>query len=197
MKRIRKGEWGYLQYRRTTGIAWAVLAVALIVGIYFGAYRYFGTNQNLFTILAAVSCLPAAKLIVNAIMYVRAKGCSAKLHEQVEGLGISCTLLYDLVFTSYEKTYTAGCAAVTDSAVLLFAEDASTDLKAASNHVRRMLQQNGIHGVTVQFLQDFGTYRRRLLDLDEAGKQQRSPEEETKNQEKVQEIINLLFSISL
>ena len=95
---MKKGSFGYLNWKKKISILIAAVLVAMVMVVYFGALRYFGTNRNVFSLLAALMCLPAGKAVVDVVMYVRAKGCSdaevyahagaerADLHERDTGL---------------------------------------------------------------------------------------------------------------
>ena len=84
MSRIEKGDYGYFRNQRQKKLIIMVLLYAMTLVMYFGAKAYFGTNRNLFTILAVLVVLPAAKYTVQFIMLVRAGECSSGVREEVE-----------------------------------------------------------------------------------------------------------------
>ena len=60
---MKKGSFGYLNWKKKISILIAAVLVAMVMVVYFGALRYFGTNRNVFSLLAALMCLPAGKAV--------------------------------------------------------------------------------------------------------------------------------------
>ena len=50
---MKKGSFGYLNWKKKISILIAAVLVAMVMVVYFGALRYFGTNRNVFSLLAA------------------------------------------------------------------------------------------------------------------------------------------------
>ena len=105
MSRIEKGDYGYFRNQRQKKLIIMVLLYAMTLVMYFGAKAYFGTNRNLFTILAVLVVLPAAKYTVQFIMLVRAGECSSGVRDEVEQHIGHLSGAYDLYFTSEKKNY--------------------------------------------------------------------------------------------
>lgn len=166
MKRT-KGEFGYLAYRRKRTIVLAILMLGIVAAVYFGARAYFGTNQNYFSIVAALLCLPTAKLIVNMIMYLRARGCSLKAYEKITSAGSVLPGAFDLYLTSEKHNFALSHACVADGSVVALTEDPKCDLRAGEQHIRRMMQQNNFHGYNVKIFDRMDQYISRLSTLNE------------------------------
>ena len=54
MSKARKGEWGYFRSERKRRILMTVALLAIPVLILVSSYLYFGTRQNLMTVVAMV-----------------------------------------------------------------------------------------------------------------------------------------------
>lgn len=101
--------------------------------------------------------------------------------------------MYDLYLTSYSKNFQISHLFAEGSSVIAVTEDPQCDVKEGEQHIRRMMQSNGIHGVSVKIFRDQGQYLARLEEL--AGRQSgEDPEMMTGSQEK---ITALLKAISL
>ena len=86
MKRVGKGEYGYIAYQRKVVIIRTVIFFAVSIAIFIAGYVTTGTRRNLFTIVAVLGTLPACKSLVNLIMFTKAKGCSEKAHKEIAAI---------------------------------------------------------------------------------------------------------------
>lgn len=167
MSRIEKGDYGYFRNQRQKKLIIMVLLYAMTLVMYFGAKAYFGTNRNLFTILAVLVVLPAAKYTVQFIMLVRAGECSSGVRDEVEQHIGHLSGAYDLYFTSEKKNYNICHLAVSGGSIAAYTEDPKCDCRAGEQHLRRMMTGNGIHGYQIRIFTDFSSYLNRLDQLNE------------------------------
>ncbi len=163
--RPAKGDFTY--HRRETLRA-GILAAAMLVlsvSVYFAALWYFKTNQNLFTIMAVLFVLPAAKVLVRWIMLLRAGECSEELAEEIRQHTGKLENAYNLYFTSEKENFNIRHLAVADRSIAAYTEDPRCDTAAGERHLRRMLTGNGIHGYRIKIFTDRKAYLTRLDQL--------------------------------
>lgn len=183
-----KGSYGYLQNRKLYTILRTILFFAISAALYGIGYATTGSNKNLLTIVAVLGCLPACKSLVNCILFIRAKGCSAGLQSALCAYDEKLTVFYDLYFTSYQKNFSISHMALKGCILCGITEDAACDVQQAQKHLEKMLVQEGIKNVTVNiFSQEEGYIDRlsRLTEMDVKEHPQRA------------EIIGLLYSVSI
>ncbi len=190
MKKIftPKGAYGYLKSRRIYTALRTAVFFLISISLYIAGIKAAGSNRNLLTIVAVLGCLPACKSAVNFILFLRAKGCSEKLHQKLLPYGQGLETFYDLYFTSYQKNYPISHMALKGGILCGITEDPACSCQEAQKHLEQMLVQEGIKNVTVHIFSQADTYidrLSRLADMDV---------EDHKNRE---EIINLLYSISI
>ena len=188
MSRIEKGDYGYFRNQRQKKLIIMVLLYAMTLVMYFGAKAYFGTNRNLFTILAVLVVLPAAKYTVQFIMLVRAGECSSGVRDEVEQHIGHLSGAYDLYFTSEKKNYNICHLAVSGGSIAAYTEDPKCDCRAGEQHLRRMMTGNGIHGYQIRIFTDFSSYLNRLDQLNEL---------EAANGRAQEKLLQFLYQISL
>lgn len=188
MSRIEKGDYGYFRNQRQKKLIIMVLLYAMTLVMYFGAKAYFGTNRNLFTILAVLVVLPAAKYTVQFIMLVRAGECSSGVRDEVEQHIGHLSGAYDLYFTSEKKNYNICHLAVSGGSIAAYTEDPKCDCRAGEQHLRRMMTGNGIHGYQIRIFTDFSSYLNRLDQLNEL---------EAANDGAQEKLLQFLYQISL
>lgn len=183
-----KGSFGYIQNRRKFTALRTILYFALSISLYVAGYVTTGSNKNLLTIVAVLGCLPSCKSAVNFIIFLRAKGCSQELRDAVKKFDTELTSFYDLYFTSYQKNYQVSHMVLKGNVLCGITESEKCDVNEAQKHLEQMLLQEGIKNMTVKIFSDRRKYIDRLSQLTEL------ETEENKNRD---EIVNLLYSISL
>jgi len=187
---VGKGEYGYIRSSRLVWSMLTALMLAAVFATYFVPKAYYGTNRNLFTIFAALMCLPAGKMAVRVIMLFRARECDDQTRRVIEGTlenaAASVACAYDLFMTSYDKNYALSHAAASESCVIALTQDAGCDVPSGERHIRNMLEGGGLGGFTVKIFRDPAQYTERLKHLEGHGGAKRASE-----------AISVLLSVSL
>lgn len=161
----KKGEFGYIKSRRKLSIALSLLMLVMVLVVYFVARWYFGTNKNLFTILAALGCLPLGKCVVNMIMFQKAKPCSDQVRSRINQHIGSLPGAWDLYMTSYSKNFQLSHITKAGKNVCAFTETAGCDSRAGEEHIKKMMENNGYHDYTVKIFFNLDKYLERLDQL--------------------------------
>ena len=189
MKRAIKGNFGYIRAKRLSVLIKTAIFFGISLSLFAAGYITTGKKENLLTIVAVLSCLPACKSAVNFILFLRAKGCSSALHEKVAAYGDdSMTVFYDMYFTSYQKNYPISHMALKGDMLCGITEQPSCDCREAEKHLGQMLVQEGIKNVTVNIFSQEGKY------IDRLGRLKDMQVEDHKDREG---IINLLYNVSI
>ena len=185
----KKGTYGYIRRGRVLLAFLTFGLLALVLFVYFGAQWYFKTNKNIFTILAALTCIGVGKFAVDLIMLMRAGYCSESAREIIAPHVGKLTEGYDLFMTSYDKNFALSHAVCAAKSVCAYTEDSKCDVKAGEMHIRTMLENDGFKGYTVKIFRNPDKYIERLDELNqiEGGKEKKS----------TKAVMDLLESISL
>lgn len=165
MKKIQKGEYGYHHQQTIKVAAGAAVLYIAALAIYFTARRILGSNQNLFTILAVVLLLPAAKITVNLIMLLRAGECPAEVHAQIEEHTGQLDNAYNLYCTTEKSNYNLCHFTVGGKSIAALTLDSKCDCRAGEQHIRRMMTGNGIHGYQIKIFSNLNAYLTRMDQL--------------------------------
>lgn len=75
---------GYLTKRKKAEILWIVFFVVLGVAIFLTGYLWSGVRANIFTVMAVLLVLPAAKHLVALIAMFRKKGVTKERYDKVK-----------------------------------------------------------------------------------------------------------------
>lgn len=103
MKRIEKGKQGYISSRKKIDFLWLLGFILLGIGIFLAGYFFTHVRANIFTVLAVLMVLPAAKRVVALVVLLPKKGVSPERYEKLQPFVEPGTLYADYVFTSTEK----------------------------------------------------------------------------------------------
>lgn len=164
-KRVRKGAYGYIRHQkiRTTMITLGLFVLPL--AIFTAGYLQTGTRKNWFTILAILGCLPACKSLVSMIMILMQKPVEKQVYEQAKAANGNLTAGYELVFTTYERSFPINTLIVCGDQVVCYTPDEKADLAVLEKHISRILSANGFTSVQVKALKDLKKYLQRASDI--------------------------------
>ena len=190
-RRIPKGEYGYMGKRRKQVILRTAVYFALSVAVFLIGYMTTGSKRNLLTVVAVLGLLPASKSLVNAVMFLRAKGCSEEIYRRFLKVTDRLFPIYDLYFTTYRKNYAVSCLVLYDKLLLGFSEDPEFDGSSCKEHLENMLKQAGHKGYTVNLSNNPDQYEKMCGNLNEEA-QSKDPEESANDEVRI-----LLYEISL
>lgn len=188
MKKIQKGEFGYLKAQRTIVFIRTAVYFAAALALFFAGLIITDSRKNLFTVAAVLGCLPACKSLVSLIMYIRASGCSREAEHVLQEAAENLTGMYDMYFTSYKENYAISHMVVSGKNICGYTEDDRCSMSACEMHLSAMLKQGGYKDVTIKIFADLNKYCERLRQLNAL--EQKSP---ARNEE----IKTVLYDISL
>jgi len=164
---IPKGNFGYIKRKHILEVAKTIVYFAVSLSLYAAGIKATGNNKNLLTVVAVLGCLPASKSAVSMIMFLRYAGCSKAVYEKLGHSYNNLYVLYDMIFTSYDKNFEIDHMAFNDKVICAYSEKEKLDEKACEKHLTDMLTQNGLKNITVKVFKDISKYQKRLSELSE------------------------------
>ncbi|MDE7017797.1 MAG: hypothetical protein K2P65_09525 [Lachnospiraceae bacterium] len=185
---VPKGSFGYIKYKKKESIVRTVLFFALSLAIYGLGIYSTGSNKNLLTIVAVLGCLPACKSAVNAIMFLRATGCSEEAHERISAYDGKLTGFYDMYFTSYQQSFPISHMVLKGNTLCAYTENPKCNVAEGTKHLGQMFVQDGYKNICVKIFTNLDKY------IDRLGQLHNSEVEEHREKE---DMIRMLYSISL
>lgn len=190
MKRVKKGQFGYIKYRRTFHLIFSVILYAMAVALYFAGVKTTGDNKNLLTVVAILGCLPASQSLVTTILGFRAKSCSKELYEKIENkVDENMVSIYDLYFTTYDRNYPISHIVIKNNCMCGVMEQSKHSVNDFEKYLEDTFAKNGIKGVSVKIFEK-SMEEKYLNRLDELKKL-----EFTKSV-MLDDVVKLLFDIS-
>ncbi|MDE6673399.1 MAG: hypothetical protein K2K19_01110 [Acetatifactor sp.] len=160
-----KGTRDYIRTQKVYEIIRTVLYFSISLSLFAAGYITTGNRLNLLTVVAVLGCLPASKSAVNMIMFLRYKGLSQDATRQIVPCEGELTCLYDMVFTSYSKTFEVGHMAVKGNTVCGYSEKKDFPEKEFQAHLEPIMKADSHKNVTVKIFTDLEKYMERLGQL--------------------------------
>lgn len=150
-KNAVKGTVGYLNGKKRLSALYTILLFVVALSLFFAGYAVTGTEQNLLTIFAVLGLLPACKSIITTFMYVKAKGTEGEFVKKHDALLNNCLHSYDLVFTTYERSYNVPYLVIRSGNVCGLSVDTKKDMSPLEKHIETCLAKEKHHANIVIF----------------------------------------------
>lgn len=190
MKRVKKGQFGYIKYRRLLHLFFAIVMFVMALVLYFAGIKATGDNKNLLTVAAILGCLPASQSLVTAILGFRAKCCSKELYEKIKSkVDENMVSIYDLYFTTYDKNYPISHIVIKNNCMCGVMEQSKHSVNDFEKYLEDTFAKNGIKGISVKIFEKSmeEKYLNRIEELKKL--------ENTKSV-MLESVVKLLFDIS-
>lgn len=139
-----KGTRKYLDSQKKYEIIRTIVYFAISLSLFTAGFVTTGTRNNLLTIVAVLGCLPASKSLVEAIMYCKYHSLSDSDYNLIEPCTGELSCLYDLVFTTREKTYPVPHLAVVGNTVAGYLPDPKLSPTDCAKHLETCLKRINI-----------------------------------------------------
>lgn len=162
-----KGTKDYINSQKKYEIIRTLLYFGISISLFAAGYIQTGRKANLLTIVAVLGCLPASKSAVSVIMFLRFKSCGADAASEIEKHCQGLHVLYDMVFTSYQKNYVVSHLAVQGNTVCGYSEKPDFLENDYYKHIDNILKMDGLKDVTVKVFTDLKKYTDRLEQMKE------------------------------
>ena len=164
MKKVPKGQFGYIKYAKKKNILITTVMFAIPILIFITGLWQTGKRENLFTFVAIMGCLPAAKAAVGMILICMQKPLDEKLYHEMRGHVKDMTVIYESVVSSYEKNIPLPCIVISGLNVICYTTDPKVDTKFVEDHIKKILQGNGYKS-NVKVFRELKPFYKRLDEI--------------------------------
>lgn len=162
-----KGTRAYLNTQKKYEILRTIIYFGISISLFIAGYIATDNRMNLLTVVAVLGCLPASKSAVSMIMYLRYHGCSAENADRIEKHSEGLDVLYDMVFTSYDKIYQVAHMTVKGNTICGFSQDVNFAEQAFYKHIGDILKADNYKDTSVKIFTDIQKYTERLEQMKE------------------------------
>lgn len=191
MKKVTKGNAGYLTYKLQTQIIRTVIYFALCIAIFALGYWQTGSKENLLTVVAVLGILPASKSLVDVIVRFPHHTIKPEVAKEIAMKSEHLTVIYDLIITSSEKVMPISCIVISGNKIFGYTDNKKVDLQHAGVNIRKMLENHNFQ-VSVKIMNEYKPFLSRVEGLNNI---QAIEHSNTKEEEKL--MAQLIQQISL
>lgn len=151
---VEKCNPGYISNRKKISFLWLFGYIVIAAALFLAGYLLTHTRANVFTVMAVLLVLPAAKRVVNLIVMLPRKSVSKERYEKIKNAVGSGVVFADYVFTSSEKIMHLDFVVIKDGTVLAVTAPSRQDIpymkkyladsvhKAASEYSVKVLDED-------------------------------------------------------
>ena len=190
--KIEKGQPGYIKARKVRYLMLAIAEFAIVTAVYVLGYMQTGTKANLFTVVAVVGCLPAAKMLVEFITMAPHKSIDVDKYQEIETKADLVIRGYDMVITSSEKVMPLDAVGISGHVVCGYTSSPKTDETALARHIKNILQENHFEKMTVKIFHDYSAFLARAEGMNNI-----AAVEKTGTRKREKEIRKIILNISM
>lgn len=164
MKKVEKGDWGYINYRKRFNLIVMLAAFAVVIGIFALGFILNGNRNNIFTVAAVVLVLPAAKFAVAYFVVAPHKGADEDLKNKSEKAADGLTVCFDCIMSNKKKPICAQAVVVTDSVICAYTLDEKADDKLFETSLQEFMKNDKLN-VTVTLYKEEKKFINRVKNL--------------------------------
>lgn len=171
MKKVAKGKFGYTLSHRKGQIIKMSLYIALALAVFLLGLIVTKTTKNVLSIVAIVGALPISKEMVGVIMSYKRKPMEQAVFQQISEKAGDLEQIYELLFTTQEKSYGVEAAIVEGRDVICYTVDPKCEVTVLQKHLLKMLDANG-YKQNVKVYTDLKKFLDRVADLERREKEE-------------------------
>ena len=191
MKKIKKGNAGYLDSQLKIEIIRTAIYFGLCIVIFLLGYFQTGTKENLMTVVAIAGVLPSSKALVGVIVRFPHKSINPDTAADIALKSDHLTVIYDLIITSTEKVMPISCIVISGDKIFGYTDNPKVDLSHAGLSIKKMLNNHDFD-VSVKIMNQYTPFLSRVEGLNNI---QAIEKNNSKEQEEI--IAQLIQQISM
>lgn len=206
MKRVKKGNYGYIQSQKVVRFLKALGCLALPMAFFIaGLILNHGDRKSIYTLIAVVGCIPACMAITSMLMMWMRKPMEEALYQEISSRAGNLTMAYELYLTTYEKNLFLDATAICGEHVACYTHEKKEhwELVEMQKHVATTIANNGykvdvkIFDQKKAFLERVDTLRDRKEEFEAAANENFKPYDKYPDLSRNEVVRHLMMAISL
>lgn len=153
--KIQKGEAGYIKNKKKKLLMETMIEFGVVIALLVIGYIQTKTRLNWFTMAAVLLCLPACRTLVNLIMVFPHNSIKEEIRQEIEEKTECLTVIYDLIVTSEKKAMPVDAFVISENTVCGYTKNPLVSKSYCAEHIKAILEQNGVEKVTVKVFRDY------------------------------------------
>lgn len=182
-----KGTRNYISSQKKYEIIRTLIYFGISASLYIAGIVATGDKMNYLTIVAVLGCLPASKSLVNTIMYLRYNSLKEESAEKIVAACNMENVLFDMVFTAYDKNYCVEHLCVVGNTVCGYSSHPKFVEQDFYKHIDFVFKKDNMKNISVKVFTDLDKYAERVKQMNELDAED----------EKSKQIMEVLKSVAL
>lgn len=146
---IDKCQYGYIKDRKKISWLWLAACIVIGVAIFLAGYMLNHNRANVFTVVAILMVLPAAKRVVNLVVLAGKKGVSRQRYDKVVWAAGGSIVLTDYVFSSVDKVMHLDFLLIRNEMLLAVTAPSRQDTHYLKKYLNEIAQKTGGYKVKI------------------------------------------------
>lgn len=157
MKKYAKGEYGYLKYKKKISLIIMLASFLVILVVFITGIIITGDKNNIFTVMAAVLTLPAAKFAVAYFILVPHHSTPLDVYNETNNKFQGLYCCYDLIFSNKESPIGTQTVCISDTLIIAYTDEDKANKKLFESSVKEFLERDGL-SVNVNLYTDLKSF---------------------------------------
>jgi len=162
---IEKGQPGYIKSKKRKSLLFASMEFAIVIILLVTGYVTTGSKKNIFTVIAILGCLPAAKMLVGYIVMIPYKSIASSMENEICEKAPYITKVFDLIITNKDKIMPVDALVITQTTICGYTSNKKTDTNRVSKDIKGILLEHKIEVGTVKVFHEFKPFITRAEGL--------------------------------
>lgn len=190
--KIEKGQPGYIKGQKRRYLIWAIAEFAVVTAVFILGYVQTKSKNNLFTVIAAVGCLPAAKMLVEFIVLYPHRGIDEEKYLEIEARAPLIMRVYDLAVSGAQKIMPVDAIVISGNIVCGYTSSPKTDETIVAQSIKKALEDNRYEKMTVKIFHNYAKFLSRVEGMNSI-----ASVEQPEDLKREQNIRNIIFHLSM
>ncbi len=169
-QRPDKGQYGYIDYSKKKLLIMSLVSLVSVFIIFFTGIIIYNTNKSLFSIIAAVAALPAAKLLTGYIVLIPYKTDRSNVFSSLNNIAklntqYDAIIGADFIISSPSKAMSIAFAYIIDGKVLCYIAHHKTDAKETEKYLKEIFDNNECQYSQIKAYKDETKFIKAVKDI--------------------------------
>lgn len=143
---MEKGEYGYIDRLKKQKLILSAGSFIIVLIIFLTGIIIYHTNKSIFAVIAALSALPAAKLLTMYIAIYPYSTGDKDIYKTLEGFAsknseYKAIIGADFILTSSEKSMSVQFAYIINGKLICYTDHKKTDIHATEAYIRKIFDE--------------------------------------------------------
>ncbi len=165
--KTNKGDFGYIRSQKRIRLGRTIAVFALDFVIFgIGLYLNSGDRRNIYSVIAAIGCIPGAMSLVSFIMMVMRRPMRQELYNEIAVHTEGLRVLYEIYLTTRDINIYLQAVVICGEYIMCYTEDElpQSSITFMEKHINKSVLQEG-HRSTVKIFTNKGNFLDRCDQL--------------------------------